>query len=488
MEHILKENLYQVIHAIENDRCKHGLFPGQRFQARCVSRRELVEKSYAVFNILNIRPYLDARSVCRKSGIDKDLLGVTYKMIQRSSICQDCFRRSDNSDYFKVINHYFNHNFYNVVLFVGTDCPSRCIYCPNVKIDKLGRRYLQKYKNNGKHKLTEMNFARLFDDLAGMKNKGVTVIVKISGGLEPLTDLHTMKWVVNFADRLDIPVKLFSNGLLFNDPEKRKIALKTEDIRISLGTTDENLYRHLCVSDGKYNGKYRILPRLKDNIQKLARERSLINPNCKIGINCIVTPENHAHIISLIKTAKEFGINYIDFKPDYFSSNDKKTVAEMDRSVQEARTYASSGSYSDLFVNFTGSLSRNHLYWQSWKGTCNTLRQADFKIFITPFGQCCPVHYGAFPHSGASLHDNPPGYSIGNIDAQHGLLDVLTNPYSIPEIKLSKLNPFELMLSLEISREDKDRAWGLPLCVSPYHTSQSDQIPSDLFFPFAINE
>ena len=488
MEHILKEDLYQIIHTIENDRYKHGIFPGHRFHTRCVSRRELVEKAYAVFNILNSFPYLSARSVCDKSGIDRDLLAVIYKMIQRSTICQDCFKRSDNRDYFKVINHYFNHHFYNVVLFIGTNCPSRCIYCPNVKVDRLGRRYLKKYKNSEKYKLTKNDFAQLFDDLAGMKSRGITVMVKISGGLEPLTDITTIKWVVHYADQLEIPVKLFSNGLLLSDPEKRKVALKTEDIRISLSTTDENLYHYICVSDRKYNGTCRILPRLKDSIRQLTRERSSINPKCKIGFNCIVTPENHTHITSLIKMAKEFNINYIDFKPDYFSSNDKKTISEMDRSVQDARIYTSSSLYSDLFVNFTGSLSRNHLYWHSWKGTCNALRQADFKIFITPFGHCSPVHYGAFPHSDPSLHENSPGYSIGKIDARHGLLDVLTNPYSIPMIPLSKLNPFELMLSLEISREEKDRAWGLPLGVSPFHTCQSDQIPSDLFFSFDINE
>ena len=488
MEHILKEDLYRAIHTIENDRCKYGIFPGRRFHARDVSRRELVEKAYTVFTILNASPYLSARSVCRKSGIDKDMLAVLYKMIQRSNSCQDHFKCSDNVDYFKVINHYFNRHFYNVVLFIGTDCPSRCVYCPNVRIDRLGRRYLKRYNDNEKYKLTEHDFIRLFDDLAGMKSSGTSVMVKISGGLEPLTDLTTMEWVVNFASQLDIPVKLFSNGILLSDPEKRKVALKTEDIRISLSTTDENLYHRICISDRKRGDTHRVLFRLKDSIRKLARERSRINPECKIGLNCIVTPENHTHIQSLIKMVKEFGLNYIDFKPDYFSSGDKKIISEMERSVQDARVYASSGSCSDIFINFTGSLSRNHLYWHTWNGTCNALRQADFKIFITPFGRCSPVHYGAFPPSDASLHDNSPGYSIGTIDARHGLLDVLANPDSIPAIRRSRLNPFELMLSLEISREEADRTSGLPLSVSPYHSWQSDQIPSELFFSFDIKE
>jgi molybdenum cofactor biosynthesis enzyme MoaA len=488
MEHILKQDLYQVILGIENDRFKQGLLPGHRFHARSITRQELVAKAWTVLNILKSSPYLSGRDVCDKSGLDKNMLAVIYKMIQRSNICQDHLQHSDNRDYFKVIKHYFNHNFYTVVFFVGTNCPSRCIYCPSVRIDNAGRRHLKTYDNYDGGTLTEKIFCRVFDDLARIKSNGTTIMIKISGGLEPLTDVATMEWIIRFADQLEIPVKLFSNGLLFNDPERRKVALKTEDIRISLSTTDENQYQYICFSDKKGDEENQILPRLKESIQRLVKERPLVNPDCKIGLNCIVRPENHGCLIPLIEMAKEFGIDYIDFKPDYFSSHDGCSISRIDQSVQEARSLASSGAYSDLFINFTGSLSRNHLYWQSWNGTCNTLRQSDFKIFITPFGHCSPVHYGAFPHSDISVHNNPDSYSIGEINEQCGLLDVLTNPSPIPEIELKKLNPFELMLSLEIAREGEDHAWGLPLCVSPYHTSQSDQIPVDLFFPFEIKE
>jgi hypothetical protein len=61
------------------------------------------------------------------------------------------------------------------------------------------------------------------------------------------------------------------------------------------------------------------------------------------------------------------------------------------------------------------------------------------------------------------------------------LLDLLRAPLEIPEIPMKRLNPFELMLSLELSREEEDVAWGLPISLSPYHTCQKDQLPSGFF-------
>ena len=487
MEHVLKRDLHQAFLAIENDRSKQGLLLGHRFHARSVSRCELVEKAWTICNILRADPYLSGPSVCRKSGLDKDQLAVVYKMIQRSNICQDYLKHSENKDYFNVIKHYFNHNFYSVVLFVGTSCPNRCMYCPNVKIDKMGRRRIIEY-NSRNVKMTEKILCRVFDDLAGIKRNGTAVLTKISGGLEPLTDVQTINNITRLADQAEIPVKLFTNGVLLNNPERRKVALKTGDIRISLCTTDEDMYQYLCFSHKKPREKNKILPRLKDSIRKLVKERPLINPACKIGFNCIVRPENHEHLIPLMEMARELGIDYIDFKPDYFASLDAKSISIMNESIQEAQTLAAYDSYADIYVNFTGSLSRRHLYWKSWDGTCNALRQSDFKIFITPFGHCSPVHYGAFPHSDSAFQDKLSSYSIGEITMRHGLLDVLTSPSRIPEIELKNLNPFELMLSLEITREDTDKDWGLPLCVSPYHTSQREQVPPDLFFPFEIKD
>jgi len=486
MEHILKRDLYQALLTIENDRSKQGLFPGYRFPGRYVSRKELVEKALSVFNILRCTPYRCAQEVGRLSGTDRDVLAVLYKMIQRSSVCLENFIHSENPDYFTVLRHYFNQNFYTVVFFVGLDCPSRCIYCPSVSVDRSGKRRIKKYSADCAVKLDKNSWEQIFDDIAAIKDSGTMVMIKISGGLEPLTDIGTMKWIIRFSDELEIPVKLFSNGLLFNDPEKRKVALGTDDIRISLSTTDDDQYQYLCFSHEKTTPDKKRLPCLKENIHLLVRDRLRFNPECKIGFNSIVRPENHTSMIPLMQMARDLGVDYIDFKPDYFSRYDAAVSSAIGQSLQEARTWVGAGTSAALFVNFCGALSDSHLYWQSWSGTCNPVRQSDFKIFITPFGQCSPVHYGAFPHGGSANDEVPLCYSIGEIGDHCGLIDILSHPAAVPDIDLRKLNPFELLLSLELAREEADMVWGLPLSVSPYHICQSDQLQPELFFPFKI--
>jgi molybdenum cofactor biosynthesis enzyme MoaA len=488
MEHIIKRDLHQVILALENDRAKQGICIGYRFNARNISRRELVDRAMTVFNALKDAPYITGSEVCRKYGIDRPLLAVIYKIIQRSSVCQDYFGKSCHRDYFTILKHYFNHHLYNVVFFVGTDCPSRCVYCPSVTVDGQGKRHIKRYAEDKTSKLTEKHFVNMFDDLARFKSRGMMMIIKISGGLEPLTDIESVQWIVRLAGGLELPVKLFTNGLLLNTPERRRTALETADIRISLSTTDERQYQRICFSDRNTAPENMILPRLKENIRLLVKERPSVNTGCKIGFNCVIRPENHTCIEPLIEMAKDIGIDYIDFKPDYFSVYDEDAVFSITESIQKARTKISSDAYSCIFINFAGTLSMEHLYWKAWNNTCNPVRQADFKIFITPFGQCSPVHNGAFPHYDASVGRNNVSYYIGRIGEGSGLIDILSNPAVIPEIGLKELNPFELMLSLEISREEEDTAWGLPLCVSPYHTSQRDQIPADLFFRFGIDE
>lgn len=488
MERALKHDLYNELMHIEQDIDHKWPLMGNRFRATNITKRQFVEKAIPVINILKKHPYLSAQAVSDQTGLSKYHLAVIYKMIQRSDICQDMFRQTENRDYFNVVNHYFNHQLYTLVFFVGTSCPSRCIYCPNVKIDALGRRRLVTYRKDNSQTLSPETLDRVFEDLSKIKAKGTDVLIKISGGLEPLTDMTTMNAIISRCRDQALPVKLFTNGLLLSDKQRRSAALSTHDIRISLSTADEDKYEVICFSPKKAKRKTKALAKLKSNIRALVKERAGINPGCKIGFNSIILPDNHHSLIALLELARDLGIDYVDFKPDYFSSYDDATIKAMDESIREAKVVAAHESYNDLFVNFTGSLSRNDLYWNPWPGICDAIKQSNFKMFVTPYGQCSPVHYGAFPHSAPSFQNTLSCYTIGDVNPQHGLLDILSSPKRKPEIDMKKLNPFELMLSLEINREESDKAWGLPVCVSPYHTQEREQVPADLFFRFDIKE
>jgi len=481
MEQALKQDLYQEFIKMEKDVHPIWSLGVNPIPSKTELKQAWIEKVFSVCNLLKRHPYMSGRSISEKTGLNKRQLAVAYKMIQRSNVSQDYFKSSKNRDYFNVVNHYFNYQLYTIVFFVGTNCPSRCLYCPNVKVDKNGRRRLITYNSLKGKKLSEKTLNRIFSDLTEIKDKGNNILVKISGGLEPLTNAKTMKIIIDLASQLGIRVKLFTNGLLFKDSGKRNIALAASDVRISLSTSDEKQYQNICFSD-RVNPKFKhALSLLKENIKKLVRERNDLNPKCQIGFNTIVLPENHLQLVSLLELARELGIDYVDLKPDYFSNYDTVTRIAMENSIQKAQMVASHESYQNLYVNFTGSLFRNDLFWQSWPGICDAIRQSEFKLFITPFGHCSPVHYGAFPSSEASFQGKLPNYSIGEINDAQSLLDVLRHPFQLPKIDLKKLNPFELMLHLEITREEDDKAWGLPISVSPYHTRLRKDIPLDFF-------
>lgn len=481
MEQLIKLDLYKELLNLEKKYAGKLSSANNRSDATRTEKGFFVDTVLNVYNILKRNPYLSGRHVAEQTGLSKEGLAIAYKMIQRSEICQKYFKTSNNRDYFNVVNHYFNHHLYTIVFFVGTSCPNRCQFCPNVRIDEQGRRRLITYQGTKQHTLSEVQLRRIFDDIATIKSRGTNILVKISGGLEPLTDIRTMDIITRLSKALSIPVKLFTNGLLLNDPEKRKIALQTTDIRISLITSDKQRYDEICFPESLIKNKISGLVQLTENIKNLVQERSAINPACRIGFNSVVLPENHTQLISLLQMAKDLGIDYVDFKPDYFSSYDAETVSAMEESVQEARLAAQFESYGELYVNFTSSLSRKDLFWRSWQGTCDAQKQSDFKMFITPFGHLSPVHYGAFPHFESGEEENTTPYTIGKITDQKGFLDLIDHPAQTPGIELKKLNPFELMLSLEITREEEDGNWGLPISVSPYHTTLKEEFPVDLF-------
>lgn len=449
-------------------------------RANPLSDNDVISGAARVLDQLTTRPYLTGKKITDITGAAMKNIPLIYKMIQTSDIAQAHLKQSENRDYFNVVNHYFNRRFFTVVFFVGTTCPSKCIFCPNVSVDKSGNRVLNGYNNSDEQRLKQRHIEKIFSDLAALKAGGTDILVKISGGLEPLTDITTMAWITQLAGEINLPVKLFTNGLLLTSEKKRAEALKTSDVRVSLSTTDADQYQSLCFGDNA-RVKTKALTRLKRSLKQLVAEKNQKNPSLKIGFNSIVLPTNIDQLTPLIDLALDLEIDYIDFKPDYFSTFDMETELKMKEAVDNAMAYADTISFDDLFINFTGSLNKSNLYWNQWRGYCDSLKQTNHKIFITPYGHCCPVHYGAFPHEAAAGESSLNKYSIGRINDSWSLSDTLKKPLQNPKVTLKQLNPFELMLNLEITREEKDEADGIPLSCSPYHTSLRETIPEILY-------
>ncbi len=311
----------------------------------------------------------------------------------------------------------------------------------------------------------------MFRDISEIEAQGIPVLVKISGGLEPLSDPTTMTLILNQAHSRGIRVKLFTNGLLLNTRDRRRLALGVGDLRISLSVIDEGDYADVMFGNDPIRRKQYDLAFLLDNIRNLIRERDILDPETRIGINTIVLDENYRDILRFIKLAEELGVDYIDFKPNYFSTYEEKTqgcLKETIETVKKIRNKSSIGIY------FAGSLSSDNLFWTHREGVCHPHKQSRFKLFITPHGNCSPVHHGAFP----SVEQGNGGgdYSGGRLSDKRSLLDIIGNMPALPDLEYEKLNPFEHMLALEIEREEKDRAWGIPKECDPYNFSMADNL------------
>lgn len=423
-------------------------------------------------------PWTTASEISTNLRLSREDLLVAFKCLQRADGLPSLFSESIHRDYFNVVRHYFNTRHYTLVFFVGQHCPSRCVFCPNVTVHDDGRRSLTTY-GKGMVPMDPDTVSEVFEELEILQGRGDSILVKISGGLEPLTDLETMVRIGKEAQKRAIPVKLFTNGILLNTDERRRVALLAGDIRISLSTADPHQYEEINFGQ-RGQREPRRLGHLCDNLTRLMAMRNETGAKTKVGFNAIIMRDNCDQVIPMMQLARRIGLDYIDFKPDYFGSVTEAEQARINETVAEAKELASKPEWKDMNLFFAGSLDRKHLYWRSWRGGCDAGAQAHYKMFITPFGHMSPVHYGAFPKYHSAEEPQLSKWSVGRLDGTNGFLDAMIWPIKLPELSMRHLNPFELMLSLEIQREQQDKAWGIPVSCSPYHTSLKEVMPREL--------
>ena len=422
-------------------------------------------------------PHSPAETIAGQLGMTREELTLSYKLIQRTPVAAEHIKTSPNGDYLNIVNHYFTHQMYVVVFFVGLACPGRCLFCPNVTVREDGTRKISLYPGKRTDRISSREIEAVFRDMSALEARGTSVLVKISGGLEPLTDPKTMGIILRQADAMGIRVKLFTNGLLLNTREQRRLALGSGDIRISLSVIDEEGYGEIMFGRDASRKKKYGLPALLNNIRALVRERDEHHPDSKIGINSIVLEENYRDIHKFIRVAQELGVDYIDFKPNYFTPYTSTTQAYLTDTIGEVkRSYADSATG----IYFAGSLSGDNLFWTHRDGICHPHKQSRFKLFITPHGNCSPVHHGAFPAAGDGSDPIGSLYSGGRISPEYSLLDVISNMPDLPDLEYEKLNPFEHMLALEIKRVEEDRAWGIPEECDPYNYPMAGTLTNDL--------
>ncbi len=417
-----------------------------------------------VTRLLARHPHLSAGEVSRHCAISLADIGPVYRAIAASPRMQALLAGSPNADYFSTVRRHFGQSLYTVVFFVGNYCPARCHFCPSVEIEADGLRKLHRFSSRtpGGKKMGRETLERIFHDLRRMQRKGTEVEVKISGGLEPFTDLRTLETILDLCARHAIRSTLFTNGMLLLPEKNRRLALKADLLRVSLSTTDEASYRQAYFGTHPGNRPVATLEKVFAGIRALLAARERRAPGMRIGINTVAGDFNRHQLKRLVLDLAALGVDFIDMKGDYFAEE----PARLEEALDELRDLLDAEQrVGATRVHLSGSLHRENFYHQRPDAHCNPLDQARKKMFITPFGDCTPLHHWAYPTAPGACAER---HLVGPLGAHTGMAEAIMESARLPRLHYRHLNPFETIIALETERRRKDRECGLPPQADPY--------------------
>lgn len=142
----------------------------------------------------------------------------------------------------------------------------------------------------------------LIDDLAGMGTKAVT----FSGGGEPLMHPRIVEIMDHALDE-DIDLSIITNGQSLSGA-REVVLYRAKWVRISIDYTSAAQMAKSRNVPEAFFGK------VMDNIFHFALNKK---PECDLGVNFIVTRENHLSLVPFAKELKKIGVENIRFSPVY---------------------------------------------------------------------------------------------------------------------------------------------------------------------------
>ena len=142
--------------------------------------------------------------------------------------------------------------------------------------------------------------------------------VVFSGGGEPTCAPHLLDGM-RYAVQKGLKIGLFTNGSLLTVTEiDQLLELEPTFIRVSLDAVTPELHRLIH----GYSAQHNYLPRVLENIEKLAKGKLFRKVNTTIGIGVTVEPINLGDLVDVAKKLREIashspqgGIDYLVFRP-----------------------------------------------------------------------------------------------------------------------------------------------------------------------------
>lgn len=182
-------------------------------------------------------------------------------------------------------------------------CNHRCTFCA---LDYMG------YENIG------LDFEILKNTITNMAENGVKSIM-FAGEGEPLL-FRDLDLIVEHCNNMGIDTSLTTNFVPTNKKAIEKYIKNCSWIKVSLNAGNAKNYANIHQTQEK--DYETVIENLKYAI-KLKKQRGY---KCTVGVQMLLLPENQEDTITLAKTCKDIGVDYLVIKPysQHLSSNTTK--------------------------------------------------------------------------------------------------------------------------------------------------------------------
>lgn len=171
-------------------------------------------------------------------------------------------------------------------------CNHRCSFCA---VDYIGYKTRFLDKELLKTRITEIG------------DRGVRSIM-FAGEGEPLLHKDLAEIIVH-TQRSGIEASITTNAVALTEKFAREALAHTAWIKASINAGDKDTYAKV------HRTKPQDFERAIANLAKAARIKREIKAECSLGAQMVLLPENARGAVTLAKTGKEIGLNYVVIKP-----------------------------------------------------------------------------------------------------------------------------------------------------------------------------
>lgn len=246
-------------------------------------------------------------------------------------------------------------------------CNQNCYYCSSKDDNIPEDRKLNYFASIPWEKLKE-----IIEDLSEMGVKAVT----FSGGGEPLIYPH-IEDALSLVKEKGIDYSIISNGQAL-EGNKAKLLADAKWIRVSLESACAGTYE-------KIRGVH-TFEKVIANIKNFVKIK---NPECTVGINCVVTRDNYKEIYDLCRLASEIGVNNIKLSPMRLDGSLNQYHSAIENEVREQISRAKQDFENNSFTiidKYDGDTSLSEVYEKQYHRCMIqevfTVIGADSKVYL----------------------------------------------------------------------------------------------------------